>query len=73
MKPQIYKIQIPLATNGSPPLALVYNERRNHEGLFPVTDDLLKIMRWIRASWVRSFAGAGSASVTRLLAATRAL
>ena len=45
MKPEIYKVQVPLASNEVPPLALVYNEKRNHEGLFPVTDDLLKIMK----------------------------
>lgn len=45
MKTEIYKVQLPLASNEVPPLALVYNERRNHEGLFPITDDLRNIMK----------------------------
>lgn len=44
MKYQIFKIQIPLAGNRVPPVALAYNQNRTMERYLPITDDLTKMM-----------------------------
>ncbi len=41
---QIFKIQLPLATNDPQPKALVYNADRSIESMWPITQDLLNVM-----------------------------
>lgn len=41
---EIYKVQMPIETNMTQPMALVYNEMRSVDVTMPVTDSLLRFM-----------------------------
>lgn len=43
-KIEIFKLQVPLVTTDPEPKALIYNEDRSAEGMFPVTSDILELM-----------------------------
>lgn len=44
MKTEIVKLQMPLATNATEPMALVYNKSRKFETFLKITEDLAELM-----------------------------
>ena len=42
--PEIYKVQVPMASNVANAPALCYNKRRNHQVQIPIDDALIKLL-----------------------------